>query len=102
MEGKGKKILVLDENLVPYLNNKTSAFFLEWRLSRIVFEGPDYYQHVLVVAEAFEQDPPEIVMDPHHLMPGVLKYWPAIQAKYRREGNLYIRVESCGATVMPL
>ncbi len=91
-ELNGKKIFVLDNSLSAYLSNKPSGFFLEWSLFRMVFEEPGYYQHVLAVAKAFEKDPPEIILDPNNLMPGVLKYLPDLQARYRREGERYVRI----------
>jgi hypothetical protein len=87
-----KKIWVLNDSLSPYVSNKPSGFFLEWNLAKPVFHNPGYYQHVLSVANAFEKDPPDLILDPNNLMTGVLKYMPKYQAQYRREGNYYVRI----------
>ncbi len=90
---KGKKILVLDASYSVYLTNQPAGFFLEWELVRPVFEEPDYYQHVSMVATAFAKDPPEVIFDPNNLMPRMLKYLPGIQAQYRKEGDRFVRIQ---------
>ena len=57
-----------------------------------MFEEPDFYKHIVLVAEAFEKDPPEIILDPNNLMPGILKYMPNVGAKYLKEKDRYVRV----------
>jgi hypothetical protein len=88
----GKKILVLEDNLSPYLENKTSAYFLDWKLSQTIFNEPDVYQHVLLVSEAFDADPPDVILDRKNSLKGILAYLPKIREKYRREGDYYIRI----------
>jgi hypothetical protein len=87
-----KKILVLSDNLMPYVSGQPSAFFLEWKLFRPVFEQPDLYKHIVLVAESFEKDAPDIIFDPENLMPGILKYLPDVEAKYRKEADRYVRI----------
>lgn len=93
LDVKGKKILVLDASYSAYLTNQPAGYFLEWELVRPVFEEPDYYQHVSMVASAFAKDPPEIIFDPNNLMPRMLKYLPAIQVQYRKQGERYVRLQ---------
>jgi hypothetical protein len=87
----GKKILVLDDPLVPYINNEPSGFFLEWSLARHLFETPGYYQHVVTIDDALKQDPPEIIEDPHDLLPDIMSYLPDLQTQYKRQGSRYVR-----------
>ena len=89
---EGKKILVMSDNLHPYLNNRTSAYFLDWNLFKPVFAEPDIYQHVGIVADAFAQDAPDVIIDPENNFSGVLKYIPIIRQNYKREGSNYIRI----------
>jgi hypothetical protein len=89
---EGMKILVMGDDLQPYLNNKTSSYFLDWKLFQTVFSEPGIYKHVIVVADAFSTDPPEVIMDPENNFSGIIKYIPAIRQRYRRVGNNYIRV----------
>jgi len=88
----GKKILILEDNLSPYLDNKTSSYFLDWKLSQTVFNEPDVYQHVLLVSDAFDADPPDIILDRKNSLKGFLPYLPKVREKYRREGVYYFRM----------
>jgi hypothetical protein len=87
-----KKILVLDDNIGLYANNKPAGFFLEWKLAQPLFDDPGVYQHVLAVAEVFEKDPPDVVIDPKDKLKGLLPYLPKIQKEYRKSSDQYIRV----------
>jgi len=89
---KEKKITVLDSGLSLYVSNKPAGFFLDWNLARPVFEKPDFYQHILIIADAFEKDPPAIIFDPNNLMPRFMKYLPEVEVKYKREGAQWVRI----------
>jgi hypothetical protein len=88
----GKKILVMEDDMSPYVSNSTSTYFLDWNLSQHIFKEPDVYQHVLVVSKAFEEDPPDVIIDHGNNLKGVLPYLPQVREKYRREGDHYIRI----------
>jgi hypothetical protein len=89
---KGKKLMVLEDTLDPYITNNPAGYFLEWKLCKQVFEDPGYYQHVLTVADAIEKDPPDVIFDPNNLMSPFLFFLPEVQSRYRREKNMYVRI----------
>jgi hypothetical protein len=94
-----KKVLVLNDDLSPYINNTTSSYFLDWKLSQDIFLQPDIYQHVLLVARSFEVDPPEIIIDPENNFGKILKYLPELRVKYKRRGENYVRFSSSSGKI---
>jgi hypothetical protein len=89
----GKKIMVLADDLTPFLQNKPAGIFLEWSLAEPVLSDPQYYQHILAVADAFQKGAPDLVIDPENKLGPFVPFLPEIQMKYRREGNVYRRIE---------
>lgn len=87
----GKRILVLDDSLDPYRNNFLATPFLDWTLSRDIFQHPEYYENVTQVYRSFKNDPPDIVIDQHHLLDNFLHRMPEVRSHYVREGNRYVR-----------
>lgn len=88
----GRKIMVLAEDAAIYRDNEMAGYFLDWNLSREVFEQPDYYDNVLLVARAFRTDPPELVVDPRDLLSKFLERIPELKQNYRRQGDFYEKV----------
>lgn len=81
--GANKKILVLDDDLSYYLNNKMATPFLNWKLSETIFKNPDYFENVIKVDEGFENDPPDIIYDPGKYMKEFFVRIPSLKKKYR-------------------
>lgn len=77
-----KRILVLGADKSNYLNNKLATPFLNWELSREIFEGPEYYENVISVSAAFMNDSPELVLDPDGYLKPFLARIPEIRNKY--------------------
>src|SRR5690606_17949891 len=78
----GKRILVLGDDQSWYIGNKLATPFLNWELSREIFEGPDYYENVIYVHKAFMKDSPEVVIDPDGYLKPFMTRMPAIRNKY--------------------
>ena len=91
---KDKRIMVLTDDLAIYNQNKLAGYFLDWHLSKTIFQEPDFYENILLINEAFEKDPPEIIVDPNDLIKNVLERIPAIKPLYKREGEFYIRINN--------
>jgi hypothetical protein len=91
---RGKKVLVLTDDLSVYKNNTFSSFFLNWNLSREILEQPDYYDHVIKVHEAFRRDAPDVIIDPHDLMKKFFEKIPALRSQYRAAPEGYVRISS--------
>lgn len=89
-----KKVMVLGENLGVFKDNAMAGYFLNWNLSKEIFEEPDYYDHLAIIDNAFRQDPPQVIIDERNLFGRVLDRIPALQGKYRRDGIYYFQVSN--------
>jgi hypothetical protein len=90
----GKKVMVLGDSQSVYQNNFLAGYFLNWELSKVVFEEPDFYDHITTIDQSFKNDPPDIIIDERNLMMRVFERIPALKKKYRREGILYRKVSN--------
>lgn len=90
----GKKILVLSDKLDYFNNNMAGGFFPEWNLCEPLFREPGYYEHVEILYQAFKKNPPDLIIDPENLMPGVFYYLPAAGASYSKSGDTYFRISA--------
>ncbi|HNR74905.1 MAG TPA: hypothetical protein PKM03_11795, partial [Cyclobacteriaceae bacterium] len=84
-----KRILVLDEQWGYFENNTLATGFYEWKISQKYFRETDYFQNVVLIDKAFENDLPELIVDPNQVMPGVFKRIPAIAKQYVKHGTTY-------------
>ncbi|HEV8513131.1 MAG TPA: DUF6427 family protein [Cyclobacteriaceae bacterium] len=88
---KGKKVLVLENDLGIYKNNKPASYFLNWNLSKEILEGPDYFENVILVQDSFEKDKPDIIIDEKDLMKKFFERLPEVKKEYERSGFIYIK-----------
>jgi len=91
-EHTGKKILVLSDRIDYYNKNHAAGFFPEWNLCEPIFREPGYYEHVEILYQAFKKNPPEVIIDPENLMPGVFYYLPELSTAYRKSGDSYFKI----------
>ena len=88
---KGKKVLILDNDLGIYKTNKPASYFLNWNLSKEILEGPDYFENVIFVQDSFEKDKPDIIVDEKDLMKKFFERLPELKKQYERSGFIYVR-----------
>jgi hypothetical protein len=86
---KEKKVLVLSDDFSVYKNNQMASYFLNWNLSREVFDHPEYFENVIWVSDSFDEDLPQIIIDPQDRMKKFFDRLPNYKNRYRREGELY-------------
>lgn len=84
-----KRILVLDEQWGYFENNTLATGFYEWKISQKYFRETDYFQNVVLIDKAFENDLPELIVDPNQVMPGVFNRIPAVAKQYVKHGTTY-------------
>jgi hypothetical protein len=89
---KDKKVMVLCDDVSIYQQNKLAGYFPDWNLSRQIFEQPDYYENLLLINDAFETDPPDIIIDPNDLMKNTFDRIPVLKPLYKRDGELYRKI----------
>lgn len=91
---KDKKVMVLTPGWSLYGQNALGGIFLNWELSKNIFENLDKYKNVETVASSFEIEEPEIIVDEQNYMQQVMERIPELKKKYRKEGKLYRRISS--------
>ncbi|TRX50447.1 hypothetical protein FNH22_25750 [Fulvivirga sp. M361] len=72
-EFAGKKILVLGKDISPYRHAKMATPFLNWDISKSIFQNPDYYDNLSLIFKGFNDDMPELIIDKHAVMPVVFE-----------------------------
>jgi hypothetical protein len=90
---KEKRILILDNDLGIYAQNKMASSFLNWNLSREVFEHPEYFENIVLIDQSFQKDAPQVIIDKNNLMKNVFERIPRLKAQYKKEGNLYFWIK---------
>lgn len=85
-----KRILVLDEQWGYFENNTLATGYYDWHVSESYFREVDYFQNVVLINKAFSKDLPEVIIDPHQVMPGVFNRIPNLANKYSKQENLYL------------
>lgn len=95
-----KRILVLENDLPLYLSNELATPFFNWQLSKELFAEPDYYHNVIRVHKAFQQDPPQVIVDPENYMQAFLHRIPQLKEQYYLSSpGIYYRREGSGLPV---
>jgi 4-amino-4-deoxy-L-arabinose transferase-like glycosyltransferase len=89
---RDKRVLILTDDSGLLLRNRLATGFYNWKLSEPIFLEQDYFENVILIERAFEQGKPEIIVDPKNLMTTVFRRIPSLQANYKREGELYVRI----------
>ncbi len=85
-----KRILVLDNQWGYFENNKLATGFYDWSVSEPYFRDVDYFQNVVLIDKAFSQDLPDMIIDPHQVMPNVFKRIPGLTNRYSRQETTYV------------
>jgi hypothetical protein len=91
---KDRKIMVLEDDLEIYNHNKVATYFLDWSLSKRIFEEPDYFEHVALIDRSISNNMPDIIIDKDDLMKPLLERIPRLKLLYRREGDFYVRINN--------
>lgn len=82
-----KRVLVLDNDPGSLINNRLSPPFIDWNLSKKIFEKHNEYTSVLLVNKLFQKDPPQIIVDPSNLMPNFFNRLPELERAYKKSGE---------------
>ncbi|QLH32976.1 MAG: hypothetical protein HWD62_11610 [Cyclobacteriaceae bacterium] len=88
----------MDEQWGYFENNTLATGFYEWKISQNYFRETDYFQNVVLIDKAFENDLPELIADPNQVMPDVFKRIPAIAKQYVKHGTTYQLVSTANPT----
>ncbi len=85
-----KTILVLGDDLSYYIDNQFSGTFLDWTLSKPLFQNLNTFQNILTIDDYLIKDMPEVIIDLEGYMPKVFQHLPHIKQYYtQKEANIY-------------
>ncbi len=86
----GKKILVMGNDLSPYINNKTATPYINWGLSKSEFVNINNYNNVIKIMQNFEKDKPQYIFDQEKLLEKVFSRIPTLGNQYEKiNGGIY-------------
>jgi len=89
---KDKKVLILDNNLEPYINCQHATPFLDWSIVEELFTNLDYYDNQVTIYNGFKNDMPDIILDPKGVMPDLFDKIPVLAANYKKENGRYLLI----------
>jgi hypothetical protein len=84
--------MIVGNDIGLYLKNTLGGYFLDWELSQVYFKDPGSYESIIMINEAFAEDPPDVIVDEMKLMEQVLDRLPRVKKLYRKEGDVYWRL----------
>jgi hypothetical protein len=88
---RGKKVLLLSNDFGIYKVNEAGSYFLNWDLSKEIFDRSDYYENIILIEESFEKTRPDIIIDEKGLMKNVFRRLPQLQVQYEKSGFIYLK-----------
>ncbi len=89
-----KGILVLKKDDAIYQQNYLAGYFLDWDLSREIFEHPEYFENITLIERSFQKNAPQIILDDRNLMKPIFDRVPNWKDKYQRKENVYVKISN--------
>jgi len=86
-----KNIIIIGDDLSILKNNTLAGYFLDWDLSKKYFEHPDYYESIIKINNAIEEDKPQAIIDENGMMAPFVERIPLLKKNYRKENSIYWR-----------
>jgi hypothetical protein len=86
---KGKRILVLGEDLGYYHEATLSTPYLHYRLSKNVLLDQDDLENTVEVYNNFLEERPEVVIDEEGVFAELLERIPILSQQYEKQGTSY-------------
>jgi hypothetical protein len=80
---KGQRLLVLGNDMRPYLTNSISSPYLDWRLAQVDFSHLNQYAAVYRVARNLSAAPPTVIIDQTNRLAELQYKVPAIFSRYQ-------------------
>jgi hypothetical protein len=89
---KGKKILVLGEDLAYYQGSSLATPYLHFRLSKNVIENQQDFANTVKVYENFMEERPEIIIDEEGVFAKLLERIPILSQEYEKRGTTFFLI----------
>lgn len=84
---KGKKVLVLGNNINYYYQNEAVTPYFNWQLSKYKWINTNSYENLTELAEVLLKFKPEIIIDEEHQMSLVFSKMPIMKKNYKRTAD---------------
>jgi hypothetical protein len=91
---KDKRVLVLGDEPGLYIQNQLAGYFLNWNLSKQIFERPDFFENIILIDKSFQQDPPDVIVDKGNLMRPIFERIPRLKDRFRLQGHIYYKINN--------
>jgi hypothetical protein len=88
------RVLALNDNISIYAQHRMATPFLNWKLSESIFRGPEFYENIVYVHDAIQNDPPHTIIDPENLMKPFFDRMPLLKRQYVRREENYVRIKT--------
>jgi hypothetical protein len=87
---RNEKLMVFGPQIEEYQNNIMIGPFLNWELSKYLFEGINEYRNVIVLSDFIKKDPPTYIYDPEDKFQILTTFLPKLNNQYQLvEPHLY-------------
>jgi hypothetical protein len=87
---KNEKLMILGPQIEEYQNNRMSGPFVNWELSKFLFERIHEYKNVIIISNFIKKDPPNYIYDPEGKFKNLMSYLPKLKSDYQLvDKNLY-------------
>jgi hypothetical protein len=90
---RNEKLMVLGPQIEAYRFNQMAGPFVNWELSKSIFNELDQYKTIVLLDQYMTQDPPNYIYDPMGKFKRVQNDLPYLQKRYQLTNNhLYKRI----------
>lgn len=87
---RNEHLMVLGPQMEEYQNNKMVGPFLNWELSKYLFEGINEYKNVIILSDFIKKDPPNYIYDPEGKFQLLTTFLPKLKQQYQKvDAHLY-------------
>jgi len=83
---KDKRVLLLGYNLHVYKEAQHATPYLNWQLSQLQLNYPNYFDNISDIYQKFSSDMPEIIIDEKQIAPVLFEKIPLIGNSYEESG----------------
>lgn len=90
---RNERLMVLGPQIEEYQNNKMVGPFLNWELSKYLFEGINEYKNVIILSDILKKDPPNYIYDPEGKFQILTTFLPKLKSQYQKVNqHLYQKI----------
>jgi hypothetical protein len=91
---RNEKLMILGPQIEAYRYNTMAGPFVNWEMSKSLFDELDQYKTIVLLDQYMTQDPPTYIYDPTGKFKLVQYYLPYLKQRYTpAENKLYKRVD---------